>query len=94
MRVLQQRASGGHVVIKEEQLPPSPVVRGEPFTTAMRPDHHKHADNKPSQAGHGQKSESRDLLFFFLQLSALKMPEKKRLHTILRLCVCRCVEQM
>lgn len=29
-------------------------MRGEPFNPAMRPDHHKHSENKPSQPGHGQ----------------------------------------
>lgn len=53
---MQQRAPGSQGVLKEEKLPPSPVMRGEPFNPAMRPDHHKHPDTKPSQPGHSQQS--------------------------------------
>ncbi|XP_078140729.1 bromodomain-containing protein 4 isoform X5 [Centroberyx gerrardi] len=56
MQPKKQRAPMSHVVSKEEKLPPSPVMRGEPFNPAMRPDHHKHPDNKPSQPGHGQQN--------------------------------------
>uniref|UniRef100_A0A8C1VVR1 Bromodomain containing 4 n=1 Tax=Cyprinus carpio TaxID=7962 RepID=A0A8C1VVR1_CYPCA len=34
--------------IKEEKLPPSPVMRGEPFSPAMRQDPHKHPESKPT----------------------------------------------
>uniref|UniRef100_A0A673A9Q9 Bromodomain-containing protein 4-like n=1 Tax=Sphaeramia orbicularis TaxID=375764 RepID=A0A673A9Q9_9TELE len=54
MQPKKQRAPGPQVGLKEEKLPPSPVMRGEPFNPAMRPDHHKHPENKPSQPGHGQ----------------------------------------
>lgn len=52
----KQRAPGSQGGSKEEKLPPSPVMRGEPFNPAMRPDHHKHPDIKPSQPGHGQQN--------------------------------------
>lgn len=45
-------------MLKEEKLPPSPIMRGEPFNPAMRPDHQKHPDMKASQPGHSQQSES------------------------------------
>uniref|UniRef100_A0A8C2G412 Bromodomain containing 4 n=1 Tax=Cyprinus carpio TaxID=7962 RepID=A0A8C2G412_CYPCA len=32
--------------IKEEKLPPSPVMRGEPFSPAMRQDPHKHPEKR------------------------------------------------
>ncbi|XP_073799312.1 bromodomain-containing protein 4 isoform X2 [Danio rerio] len=41
--------------IKEEKLPPSPVMRGEPFSPAMRPESHKHPDSKPTMPGHSQQ---------------------------------------
>lgn len=53
--------------LKEEKLPPSPIMRGEQFNPAMRPDHHKHADNKPSQPGHSQQSEHLDSRFNHVQ---------------------------
>ncbi|XP_029946339.1 bromodomain-containing protein 4 isoform X2 [Salarias fasciatus] len=56
MQPKKQRAPGSHVGIKEEKLPPSPVMRGEPFNPAMRPDHHKHSDNKPCQPDHVQQN--------------------------------------
>ncbi|XP_035510412.1 bromodomain-containing protein 4 [Morone saxatilis] len=56
MQPKKQRPPGSQVGIKEEKLPPSPVMRGEPFNPAMRPDHHKHPDIKPSQPGHGQQN--------------------------------------
>ncbi|CAF89046.1 unnamed protein product, partial [Tetraodon nigroviridis] len=49
-------APGNPSALKEEKLPPSPVLRGESFNPAIRPDHHKHPDIKPSQAGHSQQS--------------------------------------
>ncbi|KAM3863707.1 bromodomain-containing protein 4 [Diretmus argenteus] len=52
----KKRAPSSHGGLKEEKLPPSPVMRGEPFNPAMRPDHHKHPDNKPSQTGHCQQN--------------------------------------
>ncbi|CAB1449704.1 unnamed protein product [Pleuronectes platessa] len=52
----KQRAPGSQGGLKEEKLAPSPVMRGESFNPAMRPDHHKHPDNKPSQPGHGQQN--------------------------------------
>lgn len=59
---MQQRAPGSQAVLKEEKLPPSPVMRGEPFNPAIRPDHHKLADIKPSQPGHSQQSEKHFLM--------------------------------
>ncbi|KAI4822857.1 hypothetical protein KUCAC02_008382, partial [Chaenocephalus aceratus] len=56
MQSKKQRGQGNHSVVKEEKLPPSPVMRGEPFNPAMRPDHHKHPDNKPSQTSHGPQN--------------------------------------
>lgn len=44
-------------MLKEEKLPPSPVMRAETFNPAMRPDHHKHPDIKPTQPVHSQQSE-------------------------------------
>uniref|UniRef100_A0A8C1YCC7 Bromodomain containing 4 n=1 Tax=Cyprinus carpio TaxID=7962 RepID=A0A8C1YCC7_CYPCA len=41
--------------IKEEKLPPSPVMRGEPFSPAMRQDPHKHPESKPTMPGHSQQ---------------------------------------
>ncbi|XP_038143886.1 bromodomain-containing protein 4 isoform X1 [Cyprinodon tularosa] len=52
----KQRASGSKGAIKEEKLPSSPVMRGEQFNPAMRTDHHKHPDIKPSQTGQGQQN--------------------------------------
>lgn len=43
--------------IKEEKLPPSPVMRGEPFSPAMRQESHKHPESKPTMQGHSQQSE-------------------------------------
>lgn len=63
--VMQQRAPASQSGIKEEKLPPSPVMRGEPFNPAVRLDHHKHTENKPSQPGHSQQSEYPELLFLF-----------------------------
>ncbi|XP_041861010.1 bromodomain-containing protein 4 isoform X2 [Melanotaenia boesemani] len=51
----KKRAPGSQSAIKEEKLPPSPVMR-EQFNPAMRPDHHKHPENKPSQPGHSQQN--------------------------------------
>lgn len=56
MQPKKQRAPGNQAVLKEEKLPPSPVMRGEPFNPAMRPDHHKHPENKPCPPGHGQQN--------------------------------------
>lgn len=56
MQSKKQRAPGGQVGIKEEKLPPSPIMRGEPFNPAMRPEHHKHIDSKPSQPSQGQQN--------------------------------------
>ncbi|XP_010779294.1 bromodomain-containing protein 4-like [Notothenia coriiceps] len=56
MQSKKQRGQGSHSVVKEEKLPPSPAMRGEPFNPAMRPDHHKHPDNKPSQTSHGPQN--------------------------------------
>lgn len=42
--------------MKEEKLPPSPVMRGEPFNAVMRPDHHKHSESKPCQPDHLQQN--------------------------------------
>ncbi|XP_059415404.1 bromodomain-containing protein 4 isoform X4 [Carassius carassius] len=41
--------------IKEEKLPPSPVMRGEPFSPALRQDPHKHPESKPTMPGHSQQ---------------------------------------
>ncbi|XP_057673616.1 bromodomain-containing protein 4 isoform X1 [Corythoichthys intestinalis] len=49
MQPKKQRAPGNQGVLKEEKLPPSPVMRGEPFNPAVRPEHHKHPDSKPTQ---------------------------------------------
>lgn len=65
--MLQQRVPAGQAVLKEEKLPPQPVMRGEAFNPAMRPDHHKHPDVKPSQQGHGQQSEDHFSLTFNLE---------------------------
>lgn len=70
--VMQQRAPGSQGGLKEEKLPPSPVMRGEPFNPAMRPDHHKHPDIKPSQPGHSQQSEDLDFLFFLYVLKGTR----------------------
>lgn len=90
---MQQRAPGSQGGLKEEKLPPSPVMRGEPFNPAMRPDHHKHPDNKPSQPGHGQQSEYQDFLFLIWLFLVKMHKKKKKLHKSLK-CVCTCVEQM
>lgn len=82
--VMQQRAPVSQGGLKEETLPPSPVMRGEPFNPAMRPDHHKHPDNKPPQPG--QQSEYQDMLFF-LWLSVVKMHRK---NNNMRVCVNLC----
>ncbi|KAM9472792.1 bromodomain-containing protein 4-like isoform 4-T4 [Salvelinus alpinus] len=55
----EQRAPPALVGLKEEKLPPSPVMRGgEPFSPAMRQDPHKHPDchSKPSLPGHAQQN--------------------------------------
>lgn len=65
--ILQQRVPAGQAVLKEEKLPPQPVMRGESFNPAMRPDHHKHPDIKPSQPGHSQQSEDHFSLTFNLE---------------------------
>lgn len=72
--VMQQRPPVNQSGLKEEKLPPSPVMRGEQFNPAMRPDHHKHLDNKPSQPGHSQQSEYQEFIEFIfpLRLSAVK----------------------
>lgn len=67
---MQQRAPGTQAVLKEEKLPPSPVMRGETFNPAMRPDHHKHPDIKPSQQGHSQQSEDHFPVTFNLKGAA------------------------
>ncbi|XP_008327842.1 bromodomain-containing protein 4 [Cynoglossus semilaevis] len=56
MQPKKQRPPGNQVVLKEEKLSPSPVMRTEPFNPAMRPDHHKHTDTKLSQPGHGHQN--------------------------------------
>ncbi|XP_074553502.1 bromodomain-containing protein 4 isoform X1 [Halichoeres trimaculatus] len=56
MQSKKQRAPGGQGGIKEEKLPLSPVMRGEPFNPDMRPEHNKHPDIKPSQTSHGQQN--------------------------------------
>ncbi|XP_013880121.1 bromodomain-containing protein 4 isoform X2 [Austrofundulus limnaeus] len=56
MQPKKQRASGTQGAIKEEKLPPSPVMRGDQFNPAMRPDRHKHPENKPSQPSHSQQN--------------------------------------
>ncbi|XP_005745397.1 bromodomain-containing protein 4 isoform X2 [Pundamilia nyererei] len=56
MQPKKQRAPGTQAVLKEEKLPPSPVMRGEPFNPAMRPDHHKHPESKPCQPSHSQQN--------------------------------------
>ncbi|KAK7940460.1 hypothetical protein WMY93_003786 [Mugilogobius chulae] len=50
----KQRIPVPQDIVKEEKLPPSPVMRGEPFNPAMRPDHPKH-EGKPSQQSHSQQ---------------------------------------
>uniref|UniRef100_A0A3B5LR27 Bromodomain containing 4 n=1 Tax=Xiphophorus couchianus TaxID=32473 RepID=A0A3B5LR27_9TELE len=42
---------------KEEKLPPSPVMRGEQFNSAMRAEHHKHPEIKSSQTGQSQQAD-------------------------------------
>uniref|UniRef100_A0A671XD97 Bromodomain containing 4 n=1 Tax=Sparus aurata TaxID=8175 RepID=A0A671XD97_SPAAU len=61
MQPKKQRAPPNQGGIKEEKLPPSPVMRGEPFNPAMRPDHHKHPDIKPSQPGHSQPTDVKSM---------------------------------
>ncbi|XP_077591300.1 bromodomain-containing protein 4 isoform X2 [Stigmatopora nigra] len=56
MQPKKQRAPGNQGVLKEEKLPPSPAMRGEPFHPAARPDHHKHPDNKPVPPNLGQQN--------------------------------------
>lgn len=56
MQLKKQRAPGSQGGLKEEKPPPSPVMRGEPFNPAMRPDHHKHPDSKPCQPSHSQQN--------------------------------------
>lgn len=65
--ISQQRVPAGQAALKEEKLPPQPVMRGESFNPAMRPDHHKHPDVKPSQPGHSQQSEDHFPLTFNLE---------------------------
>ena len=91
MLMTQQRAPPNQGGIKEEKLPPSPVMRGEPFNPAMRPDHHKHPDIKPSQPGHSQQSEYHDLLFFFF---CGYNGEEEAVQDIETVCVCSCFKQM
>lgn len=67
---MQQRAPGSQAVLKEEKLPPSPVMRGESFNPAIRPDHHKHPDIKPSQQGHSQHSEEHFLMMVNMEGAA------------------------
>ncbi|XP_047215679.1 bromodomain-containing protein 4-like isoform X1 [Girardinichthys multiradiatus] len=55
MQPKKQRASGNQGPIKEEKRPQSPVMRGEQFNSAMRTDHHKHPEIKPSQIGQSQQ---------------------------------------
>lgn len=80
--VMQQRAPGSQSGLKEEKLPPSPIMRGEPFNPAMRPEHQKHPDMKPSQPGHSQQSE--DLVLPFCCFTS----KNKKLFKILRLWLC------
>ncbi|KAM4717836.1 bromodomain-containing protein 4 isoform 2-T2 [Anableps anableps] len=56
MQPKKQRASGSQGAVKEEKLSPLPVMRGEPFNSAMRTDHHKHPEIKPSQTGQSQQN--------------------------------------
>ncbi|XP_051904360.1 bromodomain-containing protein 4 isoform X2 [Hippocampus zosterae] len=56
MQSKKQRVPGNQGVLKEDKLPPSPVMRGEPFNNAIRPEHHKHPDSKPTQQGLGQQN--------------------------------------
>uniref|UniRef100_A0A3B3YKQ5 Bromodomain containing 4 n=1 Tax=Poecilia mexicana TaxID=48701 RepID=A0A3B3YKQ5_9TELE len=56
MQPKKQRAPGSQVAVKEEKLPPSPVMRGEHFNSAMRAEHHKHPEIKLSQTGQSQQS--------------------------------------
>lgn len=50
--------------IKEEKLPPSPVMRGEPFSPALRPEPHKHTESKPTMQGHSQQSEFQSMQLY------------------------------
>lgn len=50
-----QRGPSALVGIKEEKLPPSSVMRSEPFSPAMRQDSHKHPETKPTMPGHSQQ---------------------------------------
>lgn len=89
----QQRAPGSQGVLKEEKLPPSPLMRGEPLNPAMRPDHHKHPDNKPSQPGHSQQSTYKDL--FIPQRFILFLLSFYKKHNIeVMFFVCNFVAQM
>ncbi|XP_049601347.1 bromodomain-containing protein 4 isoform X2 [Syngnathus scovelli] len=56
MQSKKPRVPGNQVALKDDKLPPSPVMRGEPFNPAMRPEHHKHLDSKPTQPGLGQQN--------------------------------------
>ncbi|XP_024127837.1 bromodomain-containing protein 4 isoform X3 [Oryzias melastigma] len=55
MQPKKQRSSGSQGGVKEEKLPPSPMVK-EQFNPAMRPEHHKHPESKPSQPSHSQQN--------------------------------------
>ncbi|MBN3324210.1 BRD4 protein, partial [Atractosteus spatula] len=50
----EQRPAPPHGGVKEEKMPPSPVIRGEPFSPTMRQEPPKHPD-KPPQQGHTQQ---------------------------------------
>ncbi|KAI1886516.1 hypothetical protein AGOR_G00196560 [Albula goreensis] len=48
----EQRVPSAMVGMKEEKLPPSPVIRGEPFSPALRQEPPKHPENKTPQPSH------------------------------------------
>lgn len=56
MQPKKQRASGSQGAVKEEKLPPSPVMRGEQFNSALRTEHHKHPEIKPIQTSQSQQN--------------------------------------
>ncbi|XP_028840836.1 bromodomain-containing protein 4 isoform X3 [Denticeps clupeoides] len=57
----EQRLPSVHPGLKEEKMPPSPVMRGEPFSPAMRQEPHKHPEAKP-MPGHSQQRGEMKLL--------------------------------
>ncbi|XP_066530305.1 bromodomain-containing protein 4 isoform X3 [Hoplias malabaricus] len=51
----QQRCPPVLGVLKEEKQPPSPVIRSDSFSPALRPEPHKQPESKPDVPPHGQQ---------------------------------------